>query len=386
MSTQEVKSVRRVVTGHNSKGQSIVSWDGPAPSVRGGENGANKWTDLWVWNEPCAPISGANDDGNLTYDFPGPPKGGHLRIVHGQGKPAHYDPAKDQRILAPHAPKPRPSHRVWDRGGRNLFNSDMHKTETVDYAILLNGQRRLILDDCEIDWKPGDVVIQVGAYHQWSSPDQGGDVMYDMIASPFTDGLRGLAQGQDKILTADPKRVLPGGAKAARRIVTIDRELHKGSLVVDGPTPDVCIDEARPGFSSSRLWVTRGPAEIVYESLHLPRHIQPPVGGSVMSVNYIPPDESWKGKVGSAQVQAFFKAMGSPEASTYAGSAPHPYMQKTKTLDFCTVLEGELVLILDTQEVVIKAGEVVILRGANHAWANRSNHMATLAIAAHDGK
>lgn len=384
--SQQVKPVRRVVTGNDAHGRSKVVWDGPAPSVRGGEAGANKWTDLWVWYDHPAPLSGDTDDGNLSYDFPGPPKGGHLRIVHGQGKPANYDAAKDSRVLAPHAPHPRPSNRTWDRGGRNQYTSDMHKTETIDYAILLDGQRRLILDDCEIDWKPGDVVIQVGAYHQWSSPDQGGNVMYDMIASPFTDGLKGLAQGNDKVLRADPNRKLPHGAKAARRIVTIDRELNKGTLVVDGPTPDVVTDAARPGYSSSRLWVTDHPAKIVYESLHLPRKIEPPFGGSVMSVVYLPPDESWKGKVDSAEVQAYFRDMGSPGASTYSPQAPHPYMQKTRTLDFCTVLEGELVLVLDAQEINMKAGEVAILRGANHAWSNRSNHMATLAIARHDGK
>lgn len=382
---QQAKPVRRVVTGDNSNGKSTVIWDGPAPSVRGGENGANKWTDLWVWNESPAPLNGG-DAGNLTYDFPGPPKGGHLRIVHGQGRPANYDASRDNRVLAPHAPKPRPSNRVWDRGGRNMFNSDMHKTETVDYAILLDGQRRLILDDCEVDWKPGDVVIQVGAYHQWSSPDEGGNVMYDMIASPFTDGLKGLAQGDDPVLRADPHRKLPGGAKAARRIVTIDRELHKGSLVVDGPTPDVVVDLARPGFSSSRLWVTRGPAEIVYESLHLPRHIEPPPGGSVMNVAYFPPDDSWKGKAGAAEVKAYFADMGSPAASTYSPQAPHPYMQKTRTLEFAVVLEGEMVLVLDTQEVKMQTGDVAIIRGSNHAWSNRSNHMATVAIATHDGK
>jgi uncharacterized cupin superfamily protein len=60
-------------------------------------------------------------------------------------------------------------------------------------------------------------------------------------------------------------------------------------------------------------------------------------------------------------------------------------MQKTRTLDFGIVLEGEIVLVLDTQEVPLKAGDFVVQRGANHAWSNRSNRPAVIALASHDG-
>jgi uncharacterized cupin superfamily protein len=78
--------------------------------------------------------------------------------------------------------------------------------------------------------------------------------------------------------------------------------------------------------------------------------------------------------------------MDAPNASTYSPSAPHPYMQKIRTLDLAIVLEGELTLVLDTQEVVVKPGELVINRGANCAWSNRSTKPAVVAIAAHDAK
>jgi uncharacterized cupin superfamily protein len=87
--------------------------------------------------------------------------------------------------------------------------------------------------------------------------------------------------------------------------------------------------------------------------------------------------------VGSSEVQAYFRAMGSPGASTYRSSAPHPYMQQTRTLDFCAVIEGEAVLVLDEQEVRMATGDVAILRGANHAWSNRSPRSARVAIASH---
>jgi Cupin domain len=263
----------------------------------------------------------------------------------------------------------------------------MHKTETVDYAILLDGERTLVLDDCEVAWRPGDIVIDVGAWHQWSSRNAaGGRVAFDMMAAHFVDGPVGLAQGGDKILRADPDRKLPPGVKPARRIVCLDREPGKSCLVSDGPSPDVRIDPARPGFASQRMWVTEGtPAKIVLETLHLPHSLEPPAGGSVLNVFTFPPDAAWKARVGAPEVQAYFRAMGAPRASTYSPLAPHPYMQKTRTLDFAIVQEGEIVLVLDTQEVKLGAGDFVVQRGTNHAWSNRTSAPAVVVIASHDG-
>lgn len=380
-----LKPIRRVVTGNDARGHSKVVWDGPAPNVHEASMGAGRGhTDLWVWNENPAPLAGESDDGNLGYVFPGPDNGGHLRVVHAPPRPANYDPAKDKDAVPAHRPKLRPGMtRTWDRGGNNAFSSAMHKTETIDYGIMLAGERELVLDDCKLVMKPGDIVVQVGAWHQWVFP-KGAMMAFDMFAARFVDGPAGVAQGRDVPIRTAPK--LPDGVKPQRRIVTIDREPGLGVLVSDGPVPDVRADPARPGYASARLWVTDShPAKIVFETLHLPHTLEPPARGTVCRVVTVPPDDNWKGKVGAAEVQAFFRAMGSPRASTYSPLAPHPYMQKTRTLDFCLVLEGEIVLVLDTQEVRLKAGEIVVQRGTNHAWSNRSSRPAVLAIASHDG-
>jgi quercetin dioxygenase-like cupin family protein len=308
--------------------------------------------------------------------------------VQGVGRAPDYDIAKDTMLVPPHPIKEQPLGRRWDRGGTTAYSGGMHKTETVDYAILLDGERTLVLDDGEVQWQPGDIVIDVGAWHQWKSYDPGGGrVVFDMIAAKFEDGPVGLAQGSDKIMQRNPAVKLPPGVKPARRIVCLDREAGKSCLISDGPSPDVRIDPARPGYCSQRLWVTDGtPAKIVFESLHLPHTIEPPPNGSVLNVVTFPPDSAWKGKVGAREVEAFFRSMGSPQASTYSPQAPHPYMQKTRALEFAIVLEGEIVLVLDTQEVVVKKGEFVVQRGTNHAWSNRTNAPAVLAIASHDGK
>jgi uncharacterized cupin superfamily protein len=384
-----LKPIRRVVTGNDDEGKSHVVWDGPAPNMHEVSMGPGRGhIDFWVWHESPPPLSGKNDDGFLDYDFPGPLNGGHWRVVQGAGRPADYDPAKDPHVVAPHPPKKSDIGPRWDRGGMNAYSGNMHKTETVDYAILIDGERTLVLDECEVEWKPGDVVIDVGAWHQWSSRNvEGGRVAFDMIAARFDDGPVGLAQGNDEIMRADPNRKLPPGVKPARRIVVTDREPNKSSVVSDGPSPDVRTDPARPGFAIQRMWVTDGtPCKIVLETLHLPFTIEPPPNGSVLNVFTFPPDASWKDKVGEREVRAFFEAIGSPGASTYSPNAKHPYMQKTRTLDFCIVTEGEIVLVLDKQEVTLKQGDFAVQRGTNHAWSNRSGRPAVVAIASHDGK
>jgi uncharacterized cupin superfamily protein len=175
--------------------------------------------------------------------------------------------------------------------------------------------------------------------------------------------------------------------KPVRRIVTIDDDEGKSVAIADGPAPDVRGDPARPGFSSVRIWVTdSSPVRIgAYRDAVLrPHTIEPPRGGSVCRVVTFPPDDTFRGKVGAKEVEAFFRAMGSPAASTYSAGAPHPYMQKTRTLDFCLILEGEITLVLDTAEVHLKAGDTVVQRGTNHAWSNRSKKPCRIAFSLHD--
>jgi mannose-6-phosphate isomerase-like protein (cupin superfamily) len=176
-------------------------------------------------------------------------------------------------------------------------------------------------------------------------------------------------------------------AKPVRRIVCIDNDEGISEAISDGPSPDVRTDPARPGFASTRIWVTdRTPARIkgIRETLDKPHTLEPPAGGSVCRVVTFPPDEAFKGKVGAKEVEAYFRAMGSPGASTYSAQAPSPYMQKTRTLDFCLVLEGEITLVLDKQEVALKAGDTVVQRGTNHAWSNRSSQPCTIVFSSHD--
>ena len=175
--------------------------------------------------------------------------------------------------------------------------------------------------------------------------------------------------------------------KSVRRVVTIDDNEGKSVSIMDGPSPDVRTDPARPGFSSARIWVADSSPPVIGEyqdTMFRPHTIEPPPGGSVCRVVTFPPDDTFCGRVGPREVEAFFRAMGSPHASSYSPKAPHPFMQKTRTLDFCLVLEGEITLLLDTAEVHFKAGDTVVQRGTSHAWSNRSDKSCRIAFSSHD--
>jgi mannose-6-phosphate isomerase-like protein (cupin superfamily) len=152
--------------------------------------------------------------------------------------------------------------------------------------------------------------------------------------------------------------------KPVRRIVGVDDEKGKSKAIHDGPSPDVRTDPARPGFSSTLIWATDStPARIgTSEPPCSPQALSPPPAGSLCRIVTLPPDRIVRDRAGSQ----------------------HPTMQKTRTLDFCLVLEGEIMLVLDTEEVHLKAGDTVVQRGTSHAWSNRSDRPCTLAISSHD--
>jgi quercetin dioxygenase-like cupin family protein len=370
--------IRRVVTGNNDEGRSKVVWDGPAPGTHESSFKGRGHTDLWVWRQTPPPLDGKEDAGTWDDEFPGPVGGGHLRVVHWLARTSE-SPANDAYKA------PEQHGRTWDRGGGNNYNrSYMHKTQSVDYGILLSGERTMELDEGRVTLKPGDVVIDVGAWHLWDSSKTGCMMAFDMFAAEFADGPAGRAQGDDKPMRPPQNQKLPPGVKPQRRVVAIDRRAGRSSLVIDAPSPDVRLDPARPGFALQRMWVAdSAPAKLVYETLHLPNVLLPPPSGSLLNVVTFPPDAEWQRKASASQVAAYFQSVGAASASTHSPRAPHPYMQKTRTLDFCIVLEGVILLVLDTQEVEVKAGDFVIIRGTNHAWSNRSGNPAVVAIASH---
>jgi hypothetical protein len=173
-----------------------------------------------------------------------------------------------------------------------------------------------------------------------------------------------------------------------RRIITVDGKDGKSFALADGPVSDVLRDPARPGFQSARIWATdRTPAiALTAEQVEkLPGKIEPLAGGSLYRIVTVPPDVAWLHSLPATAAQDFFTAAGAAKAWGGQGTA-HPYMQQTRTLDLCVVLEGDITLVLDTAELALSAGDTVVQRAARHAWSNRSTRPAVIAISSHDAQ
>ena len=60
-------------------------------------------------------------------------------------------------------------------------------------------------------------------------------------------------------------------------------------------------------------------------------------------------------------------------------------MHRTETIDYAIVLEGEITMVMDKEDVVLRAGDVLVQCGTNHAWSNRSKP-AVVAFVLIDGE
>jgi hypothetical protein len=178
-----ITPIRRVVTGDDEQGRSCVLIDSAAPGVKASAfKKGTGMTDIWKFDTCPALISGNRDDGNIPFHFEPPASGGRVRIVQSEAKPADYDPVNDTYITAEHPPR-KTEGGTWERGKQNLFTTRIHKSETVDYGILLSGERVLLTDAGEHVLTPGDIVIQLGSWHAWADRRYGSQMAFVMMAA-----------------------------------------------------------------------------------------------------------------------------------------------------------------------------------------------------------
>jgi quercetin dioxygenase-like cupin family protein len=140
---------------------------------------------------------------------------------------------------------------------------------------------------------------------------------------------------------------------AIRRVVTGHDEAGAAKVILDHPATNAKFPS--PGVVSTMIWCTdRTPADISGgESIEdMGARIlgtAPPPRGSRFAVIDFPP-----------------------------GNEAH--MHRTETIDYVIVLEGEIDMDMDESTVRLRAGDVMVQRGTNHAWANRSGKRARLAF------
>ncbi len=176
--------------------------------------------------------------------------------------------------------------------------------------------------------------------------------------------------------------------RAVRRIVTGHDSRGRSIVQEDGAPARVVTLGGESGTTFHEVWSTRStPAAIDRasgEAAETGISLLPPAGGTRIRILDIPPDDGSVAALPREAVRALFEAIGAGHA--VAENPPHPLMHRTETVDYGIVLEGEIVLILDESETIVRAGEIVVQRGTSHAWANRSSANARIAFVLIDGK
>jgi quercetin dioxygenase-like cupin family protein len=150
---------RRIVTGHDETGRSVVLSDGATPTSHVFATGAT-FHEIWSTSDAPVPISAA---------VPAEPTAGPLRVPPGPlGSIVHVID------MPPGSSAP------------------MHRTKTIDYGIVLDGEIHLELDDgTETRLGPGDIVVQRGTAHGWSNRSENVTrMLFVMLDGELTDELR----------------------------------------------------------------------------------------------------------------------------------------------------------------------------------------------------
>jgi mannose-6-phosphate isomerase-like protein (cupin superfamily) len=155
----EKKPVRRVVTGHDADGKAVVLIDAPTPYVNQRGEG-NVVQLLWITNETPADLSHTRDQANQKTGVPPPHNGSICRVVDF----APYDGKVPQGVDHHEILKQMGIDPATQGYQRHIFT---HRTRSIDYAIVLEGEIDMLLDDTEVHVKAGDILVQQGTNHAW---------------------------------------------------------------------------------------------------------------------------------------------------------------------------------------------------------------------------
>ena len=152
--------VRRIVTGVNDAGRSCILSDTRLPTAEVAP-GAPVRAGVWTMDSMPASNTGTHDpvpDGVIMRTPPAHRGGTVIRFT--------YIPPDKTRAYNPDDLRRRGSKTTPERSAKH---PGFHATDTVDYAICLEGEIWAVLDEDETLMRPGDVLIQRGTYHAWSN-------------------------------------------------------------------------------------------------------------------------------------------------------------------------------------------------------------------------
>ena len=164
-----------------------------------------------------------------------------------------------------------------------------------------------------------------------------------------------------------------------RRVITGHNKSGEAICVSDEFATEVLKRDARPGVALTNFWQTKTtPAEFDSdeESLGGPFILHPPTNGSIFRMVEFEPENPEILK--TLDGKKAFSDMGAAHA--IVENARHPFMHRTNSVDYAVIVKGEITMLLDNSEVHLKAGDVVVQRGTNHAWSNQGKETCLIAF------
>ncbi|MGW0661517.1 cupin domain-containing protein [Streptodolium elevatio] len=322
--------VRRVVTGHRD-GLPVVAADGTPPVTVASPTGHGLSELLWLTGAPGTADDGGEPDAALRGSFPS------------EGAVAC------RLIRFPAAAPGTPLDETWLRvPGDDPGQPGMHRTETLDLMVVLDGHIVLGLDDGEHALGSGDAVVQRGTRHRWRVVGDRPCTFLSVLLSPNPK-----AAASDR-----PTADAPADAHIAPSAEPRDgapRLLVTGADA-DGRSFAALSGAAAPAFPPAGvalydLWQTGGPLGNPGQGFAgvpegVPWALEPLGGGAAfrrveLAAGHDPGEAGW---------------------------------HTTETIDVGVVVSGSLELALGTEEsdaasvVLLGAGDTVVQRGTRHRW------------------
>ena len=168
-------------------------------------------------------------------------------------------------------------------------------------------------------------------------------------------------------------------AQKFRRVVTGHDENGVATVISDTQASCILQRPNRPGVTLTNLWQNeQSPAvmERPDDPVDGPLILHPPKNGSVFRiVQFDPEDPEVLSKLDG---KAAFAEMGA--GANVVEGARHPFMHRTDSLDYTVILSGEIYMMMDDEEFLLKTGDTVIQQGTNHAWSNRGTKPCLIAF------
>lgn len=164
-----------------------------------------------------------------------------------------------------------------------------------------------------------------------------------------------------------------------RRVVTGHDENGVAKVIMDSEATCILQRPNRPGVTLTNLWQNeKTPAQMERhdDPVDGPLILHPPENGAIFRIVQFDPEDPEVLK--TLDGAAAFAEMGA--GANVVQGARHPFMHRTDSLDYAVILTGEIYMMMDEDEVLLKAGDTVVQQGTNHAWSNRGTEPCQIAF------